>query len=49
MIQAVGDYDGAVGFVEHYGTVHPQMAVAIAGLEDLPVDIDPSYPLEGLQ
>ena len=49
MIQAVGDYDGAVGFVERYGTVPPQMAVAIVGLEDLPVDIDPTYPLEGLR
>ncbi|MBD3871461.1 MAG: hypothetical protein IFK91_00895 [Acidobacteria bacterium] len=49
MIQAAGDYDGAVAFVERYGTVHPQMAVAIEGLEDLPVDIDPTYPLEGLR
>jgi len=49
MIQAIGDYDGAVAFVERYGTVHPQMAVAIEGLEDLPVDIDPTYPLEGLR
>jgi hypothetical protein len=49
MIQALGDYDGAVGFVERYGAVHPQMAVTIVSLEDLPVDIDPSYPLQGLR
>ena len=49
MIQALGDYDAAAGFVERYGTVNPVMAAAIAGLADLPVDINPSYPLEGLQ
>ncbi len=49
MIQALGDYEGAVGFVERYGTVNPQMAAAIESLTDLPVDVDPSYPLEGLQ
>jgi len=49
MIQALGDYDGAVGFVDRYGTVNPQMAAAIESLTDLPVDVDPSYPLEGLQ
>jgi hypothetical protein len=49
MIQALGDYDAAVGFVERYGTVNPAMAAAIAGLADLPVDINPSYPLEGLR
>jgi len=49
MIQALGDYDAALGFVERYGTVHPAMAAAIEALTDLPVDVDPSYPLEGLQ
>jgi hypothetical protein len=49
MIQAVGDYDGAVGFVERYGSVNPQMAAAIESLTDLPVDVDPFYPLEDLQ
>ena len=49
MIQALGDYDAAVALVERYGTVHPAMAVAIASLTDLPVDIAPSYPLEGLR
>ncbi len=49
MIQALGDYDAAVEFVGRYGTVHPAMAGAIQGLTDLPVDIDPSYPLDGLE
>jgi len=49
MIQALGDYDAGVDFVGRYGTVHPAMAAAIESLTDLPVDIDPSYPLEGLR
>ncbi len=49
MIQALGDYDAAVSFVERYGRVHPAMAAAIDSLSDLPVDVDPVYPLEGLQ
>ena len=49
MLQALGDYEGAVEMVERYGAVHPAMASAIESLTDLPVDIDPSYPLEGLQ
>ena len=49
MIQALGDYDAALVMVERYGTVHPAMVAAIEALTDLPVDVDPSYPLEGLQ
>jgi hypothetical protein len=49
MIQALGDYEAALGFVERYGTVHPAMVAAIEALTDLPVDVDPSYPLEDLQ
>jgi hypothetical protein len=49
MIQALGDYDAALEMVERYGTVHPAMAAAIESLTDLPVDVDPFYPLEGLQ
>jgi hypothetical protein len=44
MIQAEGDYDGAVAFVEKYGTVNPAMVKAIDGLVGIPVDIDPSFP-----
>ena len=49
MIQALGDYSAALAMVESYGTVHPAMVAAIEGLTDLPVDVDPSYPLEGLE
>jgi hypothetical protein len=49
MIQARGDLAAATAMVESYGAVRPEMAAAIAGLGGLPVDIDPSYPLEGLQ
>jgi hypothetical protein len=49
MIQAVGDYEGALDMVERYGSVHPAMAAAIEDLADLPVDVDPNYPMEGLQ
>ena len=49
MIHALGDYDAAFAFVERYGEVQPAMAAAVEGLTDLPVDIDPSYPLTGLQ
>jgi len=49
MIQALGDYEGALDMVERYGSVHPAMAAAIEDLADLPVDVDPGYPMEGLQ
>ncbi len=48
MIQALGDYDGARAFVERYGVVHSAMTEAISGLVDLPVDVDPTFELEGL-
>jgi len=49
MIQATGDYEGAQRLVVRYGTVHPAMQAALDGLTDIPVDIDPVFPLEGLQ
>ena len=49
MIQALGDHEAAVEMVARYGTVNPVMLTTIEGLADLPVDIDPVYPLEGLQ
>jgi hypothetical protein len=44
MIQATGDYDAARAFVDRYGTVDPAMEEAIAGLAEIPVDIDPVFP-----
>ncbi|MGD9253787.1 MAG: hypothetical protein PVG92_07640 [Holophagae bacterium] len=42
-------FEGSFRDLARYGSVHPAMAEAIASLTDLPVDIDPSFPLEGLQ
>jgi len=44
MIQAEGDYEAAVAFVDRYGAVDPAMVTAIDALVGIPVDIDPSYP-----
>lgn len=49
MIQARGDYQGAQRLVERYGAVHPAMRAVLDSLTDIPVDIDPVFPLEGLQ
>jgi len=49
MIQALGDHGAAVEMVARYGAVNPMMMATIDGLTDLPVDVDPDYPLEGLQ
>ncbi len=48
VIQALGDYQGAVRLVETYGTVNPVMEAALARITEIPVDIDPVYPLDGL-
>jgi len=46
MIQAEGDYDAALAFVENYGAVSPAMVTAIDALAAIPVDIDPSFPFK---
>ncbi len=48
ILQAEGSYEKALAMVERYGSVTPEMAAALATLSDIPVDIDPVYPLEGL-
>jgi len=48
MVEALGSYEGALALVEEYGQVPPAMAEVLAGLDEIPVDIDPVYPLEGL-
>jgi hypothetical protein len=48
MVQALGSYEGAQAMVEEFGQVPPAMGEVLAGLGDIPVDIDPVYPLEGL-
>lgn len=49
MIQARGDYQGAQRLLERYGAVDPAMQAVLDSLTDIPVDIDPVFPLEGLQ
>ena len=44
MLQALGDYEGTVAFLEKYGHPSPKLLEAIARLEDVPVDIRPRYP-----
>jgi hypothetical protein len=48
MIQARGDYEGAMRFQDSYGTVPPAMLSVIDSMADIPVDVDPVFDLEGL-
>ncbi len=45
MIEARGDYAGAKAFVARYGTPPAARRERIAGLPDIPVDVDPHYAL----
>ncbi len=45
MVQAEGSYAGAQDLVKHFGTVPPAMQKLLDSLGDIPVDIDPSYPI----
>jgi hypothetical protein len=49
MVQATGDYEGARRLEATYGAVPEAMLVALDGLADIPVDVDPVFTLEGLQ
>ena len=44
MLQALGDYEGTVAFLERYGQPTEPLLAAIGRLEDLPVDLDAVYP-----
>ncbi len=44
MLQATGDYDGTKEFLDTYGKATPELEAAIAKLEEVPVDVRPSYP-----
>lgn len=46
-LQAEGSYDKANALLKHYGVVRPAMQKALEKLKDVPVDIDPIYPLAG--
>ncbi len=44
LIQAAGDYDSSVKFIEQYGGMAPSLAKALEKLADIPVDIEPVFP-----
>jgi hypothetical protein len=44
-LEAEGSYDGARAMLAKYGVVRPPMQRALERLKDVPVDIEPSYPM----
>jgi len=44
-IQARGDYEAARRMLETYGVITPALARALEGLDDIPVDIAPEFPV----
>jgi hypothetical protein len=42
-LQARGDYDAAATLLTTYGEIRPELDALLAKLEDVPVDIRPSY------
>lgn len=44
-IEAEGNYDGAKALLAEYAQAGPQIQAALRRLNDIPVDIEPSFPL----
>jgi hypothetical protein len=44
-IQAEGSYENAKRMLDHYGVIRPAMQKALERLSDVPVDIEPFFPL----
>jgi Peptidase family M49 len=44
MIQAVGDYQASVDFIQKYGGMTETLASSLAKLENIPVDLEPLFP-----
>jgi hypothetical protein len=44
-LEAEGSYEGAKAMLDKYGVVRPEMQGALDRLKEVPVDIEPSYPL----
>lgn len=44
-LQAEGSYEKAKAMLDKYGVIRPQMQSALERLKDVPVDIEPSFPL----
>ena len=43
LIQAAGDYDASVRFIEQYGGMVPSLAAALEKLSEIPVDVEPVF------
>jgi hypothetical protein len=44
LIQAAGDYEASVKFIETYSGMAPSLAKALEKLADIPVDVEPVFP-----
>jgi len=44
MLQATGDYEGTMAFLDTYGVPTPELEAAIGRLTGVPVDVVPAYP-----
>ncbi len=44
VIQAHGDYQGSVDFINKYGVMTDMLAASLARLDDIPVDLEPLFP-----
>ncbi len=44
-IEAEGSYNSAKGIIERYSVINPEMQKALDRLHDIPVDIEPIFPL----
>ncbi len=43
LIQAAGDYEASVKFIEQYGGMVPSLATALEKLSEIPVDVEPVF------
>jgi hypothetical protein len=48
LLQAGGDYGRAKDFLDTYGVLTPPLEEALARMADLPVDIEPLFPIEAM-
>ncbi|MDQ3474592.1 MAG: hypothetical protein M3447_12735, partial [Acidobacteriota bacterium] len=44
-VQAEGSYDKAKAMLDKYGVIRPPMQKALDRMKDVPVDIEPIFPL----
>jgi hypothetical protein len=44
-LQAEGSYDKAKALLDKYGVIRPVMQKALDRLSDVPIDIEPDFPL----